>query len=60
MDSVLGQVEDRDLVDAERSLLTACQQRIAELDAQIEPWPRMRECERRTPPPWPPCPGPIR
>jgi hypothetical protein len=37
MDAILGQVEDRDLVDAERGLLEACRQRIAELDAQIEP-----------------------
>jgi HK97 family phage major capsid protein len=37
MDAVLGQVDDRDLVDAERSLLTASQQRIGELDAQIAP-----------------------
>jgi len=37
MDSVLGQVDDRDLVDAERSLLEATRQRIAELDAQIKP-----------------------
>ena len=51
MDSVLGQVEDRDLVDAERSLLTACQQRIAELDAQIEPltaYENMRETHATT------------
>jgi hypothetical protein len=37
MDSILAQVDDRDLVDAEKSLLTASQQRIAELDAQIAP-----------------------
>ena len=37
MDAVLGQVEGRDLVDAERSLLEAARQRIAEIDAQIEP-----------------------
>jgi HK97 family phage major capsid protein len=38
MDAVLAQVGDeRDLVDAERSLLEACRQRIAEIDAQIEP-----------------------
>ena len=38
MDSVLAQVDgDRDLVDAERTLLEATQQRIAELDRQIEP-----------------------
>ena len=37
MDSVLSQVEGRDMVDAERSLLERSRQRIAELDAQIEP-----------------------
>jgi HK97 family phage major capsid protein len=38
MDAVLGQVsDDRDLVDAEKSLLTATQQRLAEIDAQIKP-----------------------
>jgi HK97 family phage major capsid protein len=38
MDTVLSQVsDDRDLVDAEKSLLQATQQRIAELDAQIKP-----------------------
>jgi HK97 family phage major capsid protein len=37
MDAILGQVEDRDLVDAERGLLEACRQRIAELDDQIAP-----------------------
>jgi hypothetical protein len=37
MDAILAQVDDRDLVDAERSLLTASQQRINELDAQIAP-----------------------
>ena len=37
MDAVLGQVEGRDLVDAERQLLEAARQRIAEIDAQIEP-----------------------
>lgn len=37
MDAVLSQVEGRDLVDAERSLLEAARQRIAEIDAQIEP-----------------------
>ena len=37
MDAVLGQVEGRDLVDAERSLLEAARQRIAEIDAQIQP-----------------------
>ena len=52
MDTVLDQVGDeRDLVDAERSLLTACQQRIAELDAQIKPladYENMRETHVRT------------
>jgi HK97 family phage major capsid protein len=38
MDAVLSQVsDDRDLVDAEKSLLTATQQRLAEIDAQIKP-----------------------
>jgi HK97 family phage major capsid protein len=38
MDAVLTQVsDDRDLVDAEKSLLTATQQRLAEIDAQIKP-----------------------
>jgi HK97 family phage major capsid protein len=37
MDSVLSQVEGRDMVDAERSLLERARQRIGELDAQIEP-----------------------
>jgi HK97 family phage major capsid protein len=37
MDAVLAQVEGRDLVDAERSLLEAARQRVAEIDAQIEP-----------------------
>ena len=37
MDAVLSQVEGRDMVDAERSLLEAARQRIAEIDAQIEP-----------------------
>ena len=37
MDSILGQVDGRDLVDAERSLLEAARQRIGELDAQITP-----------------------
>lgn len=37
MDAILSQVEGRDMVDAERSLLEAARQRIAELDAQIEP-----------------------
>jgi len=44
IDSVLSQVgEERDLVDAERSLLEATRQRIAELDAQIKP---LEEIER--------------
>ncbi|HEY2301511.1 MAG TPA: phage major capsid protein [Acidimicrobiales bacterium] len=38
MDAVLSQVtDDRDLVDAEKSLLTATQQRLSEIDAQIKP-----------------------
>jgi HK97 family phage major capsid protein len=37
MDSILAQVEGRDLVDAERGILEAARQRIAELDAQIKP-----------------------
>jgi hypothetical protein len=39
MDALLAQVaaDGRDLVEAERSLLEACRQRVAELDAQIEP-----------------------
>jgi HK97 family phage major capsid protein len=37
MDAILEQVTDRDLVDAERTILEACRARIAELDAQIEP-----------------------
>ena len=37
MDAILGQVEGRDLVDAERGILESARQRIAELDAQIKP-----------------------
>jgi len=37
MDAILEQVDDRDLVDAERGILEGCRTRIAELDAQIEP-----------------------
>lgn len=37
MDAILSQVDGRDMVDAERSLLEAARQRIAELDAQIDP-----------------------
>ena len=38
MDAILSEVgEDRDLVDAERGLLERCRERIAEIDAQIEP-----------------------
>jgi HK97 family phage major capsid protein len=37
IDAILANVEGRDLVDAERSLLEAARQRIAEIDAQIEP-----------------------
>ena len=35
-DAILSQVEGRDLVDTERSLLTAVRERIGVLDAQIE------------------------
>ena len=42
MDSILSQVDERDLVDAERGLLEACRDRITELDAQIAP---LREFE---------------
>jgi hypothetical protein len=37
MDSILGQVDGRDLSDAERGILEASRSRISELDAQIEP-----------------------
>jgi HK97 family phage major capsid protein len=39
MDALLAQVaaDGRDLVEAERKLLEACRQRVAELDEQIEP-----------------------
>ena len=37
MDAILAQVENRDLVDAERSILNACRDRLGEIDAQIEP-----------------------
>src|SRR5215471_16151414 len=49
MDSILAQVDDRDLVEAERGLLEASRQRIAELDAQIEPlaaYENLREAHR--------------
>src|SRR5215831_18150272 len=49
MDSILAQVDDRDLVEAERGLLEASRQRIAELDAQIEPlaaYETLREAHR--------------
>lgn len=36
MDAILGQVEGRDLVDAERSLLETTRQRIQAIDAQID------------------------
>jgi hypothetical protein len=42
IDAVLGQVEGRDLVDAERSLLEAARQRIGQLDDQLKP---LREFE---------------
>lgn len=37
MDSILGQVNDRDLSDAEKGILEASRSRISDLDAQIEP-----------------------
>jgi HK97 family phage major capsid protein len=37
MDALLSQVDDRDLVDAERSLLEASKERIGRLDDQIKP-----------------------
>lgn len=37
MDSILGQVDGRDLSDAEKGILEASRSRITELDAQIEP-----------------------
>ena len=37
IDAILGQVEGRDLVDAERSLLDAARQRIGQIDDQIKP-----------------------
>jgi hypothetical protein len=37
MDAILAQVEERDLVDAERGLLEACRDRIGVIDAQIAP-----------------------
>jgi hypothetical protein len=37
LDAILDQVDERDLVDAERSLLVAGRERIAAIDAQIEP-----------------------
>ena len=43
MDAILSQVEGRDMVDAERSLLEAARQRIAELDAQIGPLKEFEE-----------------
>jgi hypothetical protein len=58
MDSVLGQVNDRDLVDAERSLLTASRERIAELDAQIAPladFEALREAHADTAAQYPPA-----
>ena len=51
MDAILEQVGDRDLVDAERSLLEAARQRLAEIDAQIEPlaaFDALREAHRDT------------
>jgi hypothetical protein len=46
MDHILEQVDGRDLVDAERDLLTKAETRVAELDAQIEPlrsWDERRQ-----------------
>lgn len=63
MDAVLAQVgDDRDLVEAERSLLEACRQRIAEIDAQIEPLAsyealRGQVAERSAELPHPPLPA---
>jgi HK97 family phage major capsid protein len=37
MDAILGQIEGRDMVDAERGILEAARERIRALDAQIEP-----------------------
>jgi hypothetical protein len=37
MDAVLGQIEGRDMVDAERSLLEAAKERLELIDRQIEP-----------------------
>lgn len=43
MDALLGQVDGRDLVDAERSLLEASRQRIEAIDAQITPLQAIEE-----------------
>jgi len=43
MESILGQVEGRDLTDAEQSVLAHTRERIAEVDRQIEP---LEEYER--------------
>jgi HK97 family phage major capsid protein len=43
MDAILSEVGDRDLVDAERSLLEKARARIVELDAQIEPLKALEE-----------------
>ncbi len=43
MESILGQVEGRDLTDAEQSVLAHTRQRITEVDKQIEP---LEEYER--------------
>lgn len=37
VDAILGQVDGRDLVDAERGILEGARERIAQIDAQIEP-----------------------
>ena len=63
IDAILQQVgEDRDLVDAERGLLEAARQRIAEIDAQIEPlvaFENMRDQHDETVRGWP-RPEPVR
>jgi HK97 family phage major capsid protein len=67
MDTILENVgDDRDLVDAERQLLNATRERIAELDAQIAPladYDEMREQHRETvaslPRPEAPAPRPV-
>jgi HK97 family phage major capsid protein len=51
MSAILDQVGDRDLVDAERAILQSSRDRIAELDAQIEPlraWDELAERHAET------------